>query len=99
IVERPDRNSTRRPRNLLSNKRATGNILIHKLLLISILRKKISALSRPVHGFESRTVPCAHFLHIRLSQNLYSAYETKRSAPERSLTCSSENRCIQRRRQ
>src|SRR5580704_15278673 len=39
----------------LSNKRATGNIVIHKSLLISILRKKISALSRPKHGFDPRT--------------------------------------------
>ena len=39
----------------LSNKRATGNIVVHKSLVISVLRKQISALSRPVHGFESRT--------------------------------------------
>ena len=39
----------------LSNKRATGNIVIHKSLVISVLRKQISALSRPVHGFEART--------------------------------------------
>jgi hypothetical protein len=39
----------------LSNKRATGNIIIHKHIVISVLRKNISTLSRPVHGFESRT--------------------------------------------
>jgi hypothetical protein len=38
-----------------SNKRATGNIVIHKSLIISALRNQINALSRPVHGFESRT--------------------------------------------
>jgi hypothetical protein len=36
----------------LSNKRATGNRIIHKRLIISILRMQINALSRPVHGFE-----------------------------------------------
>ena len=39
----------------MSNKRATGNIAIHNQLIISTLCNKISALSRPVHGFESRT--------------------------------------------
>ncbi len=39
----------------LSNKRATKNTVTHKQLEISVLRKQISALSRPVHGFESHT--------------------------------------------
>jgi hypothetical protein len=39
----------------LSIKRATGNIVIHKLLAISILRKQISALSRLKYGFDPRT--------------------------------------------
>ena len=39
----------------LSNKRATGNIVIHKYLVISVLHNKISALSRLKYGFDPRT--------------------------------------------
>jgi len=37
------------------NKLVTADIAIHKLLLVSNLYNWITALSRPVHGFESRT--------------------------------------------
>jgi hypothetical protein len=39
----------------MSNKRATGNIVIHKSLIISVLRMEISALSRLKYGFDPRT--------------------------------------------
>jgi hypothetical protein len=39
----------------LSNKRATEKIVIYKWLIVSVLRMKISTLSRLKYGFDPRT--------------------------------------------